>query len=259
LLLFKGPLGATDPIEPAAVRIIDGDTIEAHGAVFRLVGFDASETGRLAQCSIEAARGAAARARLVAIVAAGGLDLGRVACSCRPGTEGAAECNHGRLCGTLRARGRDVGAILISEGLRVPMCAGLDPAQLGNGGATRVARQASKECSAPAAAVDAFQFSVTIDHAVVRAWAERRAAHPSIMMGDYRPWPLLFDFGSPDVGVREIEWDRFFGEFERANLAFVYRDVVVDGALDDYYELINRSTVPDLMLAAKSTIVARGI
>jgi hypothetical protein len=75
-----------EPIEPAAVPVIDGDTIEARGAVWRLVGFDAPETAQRAQCSIEGERGAAARARLVAIVAGGKLDLLRVACSCRPGT-----------------------------------------------------------------------------------------------------------------------------------------------------------------------------
>jgi hypothetical protein len=53
----------------------------------------------------------------IAAVAAGGLRLERVACACRPGTEGSRACNHGRRCGLLTAEGRDVGAILISEGL----------------------------------------------------------------------------------------------------------------------------------------------
>ena len=35
-----------DPIEPSSVRVLDGDTIEARGAVFRLVGFDTPESGR---------------------------------------------------------------------------------------------------------------------------------------------------------------------------------------------------------------------
>ena len=112
------------PIEAGTVRVVDGDTIEARGSVWRLVGFDAPETGRRAQCSIEGERGVAARARLVAIIAGGGLDLEPVACSCRPGTEGTPACNHGRLCGTLRARGRDVGATLISEGLARPYVCG---------------------------------------------------------------------------------------------------------------------------------------
>ena len=34
-----------------------------------------------------------------------------------PGTEGTRRCNHGRLCATLTAAGREVGAIMIAEGL----------------------------------------------------------------------------------------------------------------------------------------------
>ena len=55
---------SADPIEPGALRVIDGDTIEAAGAVVRLVGFDTPEPGRRAQCSIEAERGELASARL---------------------------------------------------------------------------------------------------------------------------------------------------------------------------------------------------
>jgi endonuclease YncB( thermonuclease family) len=43
--------------------------------------------------------------------------LTRVACACRDGTEGTRRCNYGRLCGTLTVDGRDVGDVLIGEGL----------------------------------------------------------------------------------------------------------------------------------------------
>jgi endonuclease YncB( thermonuclease family) len=49
------------PIEPGAVRVIDGDTIEARGAVFRLVGFDTPEMGNRARCEHERTLAAAAR------------------------------------------------------------------------------------------------------------------------------------------------------------------------------------------------------
>jgi endonuclease YncB( thermonuclease family) len=55
--------------------------------------------------------------RLRQLVAGGGLDLERVACSCASGTEGTRRCNYGRSCGTLKARGQDVGTMLIAEGL----------------------------------------------------------------------------------------------------------------------------------------------
>jgi hypothetical protein len=40
------------------------------------------------------------------------------------GTEGTPRCNHGRLCGVLTARGRDVGEILIGEGPAFPLVCG---------------------------------------------------------------------------------------------------------------------------------------
>jgi hypothetical protein len=37
---------------------------------------------------------------------------------------------------------------------------------------------------------------ITIDHAVIRAWASRRQASPVTFEGHERPWPLLFSFGA---------------------------------------------------------------
>lgn len=114
------------PIEPGAILVLDGDTIRAWGDVYRLVGFDAPEGGSRAKCEAERTLAARATQRLRQLVAGGGLDLQRVACACRPGTEGTRRCNYGRLCGTLRARGRDVGATLIAEGLARPYVCGRD-------------------------------------------------------------------------------------------------------------------------------------
>lgn len=124
LLVVAAVLARAEPIDPAAVRVLDGDTIEARGAVFRLVGFDTPETGGRARCAPERALGAKATARLVAIVAGGALDLAPVVCACRSGTEGTPRCNYGRRCGTLTANGRDVGAILIGEQLARPYVCG---------------------------------------------------------------------------------------------------------------------------------------
>jgi len=52
-------------------------------------------------------------------------------------------------------------------------------------------------------------------------------------------------------------WERFFDEFERANLAFIYRDTGPNGALDDLHEFISRSAVPELTVSAQSTILER--
>jgi endonuclease YncB( thermonuclease family) len=104
------------PLEPGQIEVVDGDTIRVQGERIRLVGFDAPETYR-SQCASERELGNRATFRLRQIVAGGGLDLERIACACRPGTEGTKRCNYGRSCGVLRARGKDVGELLIGEGL----------------------------------------------------------------------------------------------------------------------------------------------
>ncbi len=73
-------------------------------------------------CESERALGDKATTRLRDLVRSSTLDFEFVACSCPPGTEGTRACNYGRRCGPLKANGRDVAAILISENLAVPIC-----------------------------------------------------------------------------------------------------------------------------------------
>lgn len=124
LLLFVEPATA-EPISPMEIRVIDGDTIRLNHQRpdVRLVGFNAPETRR-ALCEAERELGGKATRRLRDLVAAGNLDFQFVACACRPGTEGTPQCNFGRRCGTLKSNGRDVGSLLISEGLAVPFRCG---------------------------------------------------------------------------------------------------------------------------------------
>ncbi len=103
------------------IRVIDGDTVYIRGqaANVRLVGFNTPET-RSPQCNAEYQIGLRATARLRGLIQnAQSLEFERVACACRPGTEGTRKCNYGRQCGVLKANGTDVGRILISEGLAV--------------------------------------------------------------------------------------------------------------------------------------------
>src|SRR6476619_1962060 len=95
---------------------------------------------------------------------------------------------------------------------------------------------------------------ITIDHQVVFAWAQRRGARPSTIEGDERPWPLFFNFNIADGELKEISWDRFFEEFERANLAFVYRDATPNVELDDWHEFVKRAAVPELIISGRRTI-----
>jgi len=109
------------PIDVGDVRVIDADTIrlDKKGPDVRLLGFDAPETRRSA-CEGERQLGGKARERLRELVRGSKLDFELVACSCPAGTEGTPKCNYGRRCGTLKADGRDVGEILIAEGLAIP-------------------------------------------------------------------------------------------------------------------------------------------
>jgi endonuclease YncB( thermonuclease family) len=126
--IWKGlaDVGISVPINAiTTISIVDGDTIRSNGRTYRLVGFDAPEAGARARCERERALAAAATKRLRQLVSGSEISLQRVPCACRPGTEGSPSCNYGRLCGVLKISNRDVGAILVSEGLaRSYICSG---------------------------------------------------------------------------------------------------------------------------------------
>ncbi len=116
-------LGPT-PRQSDPIEVIDGDTVRMNGTAYRLVGFDTPERGDKARCDDERRRAEAATARLRTLVNKGDARLVRVVCACRPGEEGTRNCNYGRLCGSLSIGGRDVGSILIGEGLAHPYVCG---------------------------------------------------------------------------------------------------------------------------------------
>ena len=125
LLVLLSTTAIAEPIDPSDIRVIDGNTIRVYHQQpnVRLVGFNAPETRR-AECEAEAELGAKATRRLRDLIRAGNLDFIYVKCSCPEGTEGTFACNYGRDCETLKSNGRDVGAILIEEGLAVPFVCG---------------------------------------------------------------------------------------------------------------------------------------
>ena len=113
-----------EPQLAGPIEVIDGDTVRQQGFTFRLVGFDTPERGDRARCDDERQRAEKAAQRLRSLISTGASSLTRVACACRPGEEGTSRCNYGRLCGVLTVGGRDVGQILISEGLAHPYVCG---------------------------------------------------------------------------------------------------------------------------------------
>jgi endonuclease YncB( thermonuclease family) len=99
------------------LTVIDGDTVRVGHTTYRLVGFDTPERGDRALCDSERELAEIAAARLRSLIASGDPKLETVACACRPGTEGTRNCNFGRSCAYLKVGGKDVGPMLIGEGL----------------------------------------------------------------------------------------------------------------------------------------------
>jgi endonuclease YncB( thermonuclease family) len=106
--------------QSGAITVLDGDTVISNGRTYRLVGFDAPETGERAKCNEERILGGMARTRLQALINQGNVELTEVRCSCVPGTHGTRFCNYGRGCASLKVGGVDVGATLIAAGLARP-------------------------------------------------------------------------------------------------------------------------------------------
>lgn len=125
MLALVTPLAA-EPIDPGQIRVVDGDTITVfhQEPSVRLVGFNAPETRR-AQCTAERILGDQATRRVRDMVRSEPLDFAYVDCACPAGTEGTMACNWGRSCGILKIDGRDLGEILISEGLAVAFKCGV--------------------------------------------------------------------------------------------------------------------------------------
>ena len=116
--LFDDVLDVSVPAPwSSGIHVVDGDTVRSGGRTYRLVGFNTPEQGTLAQCGRERALASKAKDRLRELMGAREVALSRVSCACKPGTENTDACNYGRLCGRLKADGRDVGQILIAEGL----------------------------------------------------------------------------------------------------------------------------------------------
>lgn len=96
-----------EPVPPATVRVIDGDTIDVRGELYRLVGFDTPETWE-PRCAYERALGETATARLVELVGSGGL----VELIVLPGRD-----RYDRGLARLFIGGADVKDMLIAKGL----------------------------------------------------------------------------------------------------------------------------------------------
>lgn len=76
----------------------------------------------------------------------------------------------------------------------------------------------------------------TTNHKVIRKWVESRDGHPAVVGEGV----LRIDFGSPEDGFHEIDWDEFFEIFEDRKLAFLHQDMLDNGQVSRFNKLIER-------------------
>lgn len=95
---------------PRVTCVVDGDTFWLEGEKIRIADINAPETVQ-AGCPLEAAKGHRAKLRLVELLNAGKIEL--VAAD-------RDRDRYGRLLRTVSTDGRNVGALLIAEGLAEP-------------------------------------------------------------------------------------------------------------------------------------------
>jgi endonuclease YncB( thermonuclease family) len=121
-LWILATVAAAEPIAPDEIDITDGDTIDARGYTWRLLGCDTPEfwsrNRKVPLCEKRLALLAAER--LQQMVQGGGLTLTEKRCSCPESTIGTKRCNWGRKCGSLTVHGKNVCDVLIAEGLARP-------------------------------------------------------------------------------------------------------------------------------------------
>ncbi len=91
--------------------VVDGDTIYLNGVKIRIAGIDAPETHDLYQCPEELALGRKATVRLQQLLSGGTVSLSPIDRD---------EDVYGRKLRNVAVDGRDVGDVLVSEGLARP-------------------------------------------------------------------------------------------------------------------------------------------
>lgn len=95
----------------SALFVIDGDTFALDGQTIRIANIDAPETMK-ARCDAEFRLGMLAKERLKELLGAGAIVV-------TPGDprDGRTRDQYGRLLAVVSAGGRDVGLVLVEEGL----------------------------------------------------------------------------------------------------------------------------------------------
>jgi hypothetical protein len=80
----------------------------------------------------------------------------------------------------------------------------------------------------------------TTNHDEIRKWAEARDGHPAMVDAKGSGGILRIDFGEPEDGLEQIEWDEFFRVFDDNKLAFLYQDEVKSGKTSRFNKFVER-------------------
>lgn len=121
VLMFGMASADSEPIDPAQIKVIDGDTIKTRGLTYRMIGYDTPEmVARWRKVGPdERAVATIAKERFQELINSGPLDLQPVACSCSKWKVERGLCNHGRQCAILTLNRKNIGDALIMEELAV--------------------------------------------------------------------------------------------------------------------------------------------
>ena len=83
----------------------------------------------------------------------------------------------------------------------------------------------------------------TINHHIIRDWAEQRAGYPVHIAGtgdnssDAGVIRIHFPLYSSDERLERISWDAFFEQFDERKLCFVYQERTSTGRLSHFSRL----------------------
>lgn len=100
---------------------------------------------------------------------------------------------------------------------------------------------------------------ITTEHNRICAWAQRFGARPVMQTPENRSYPLALTIGPPGPGLIEVAWDVFLTEFDRANVAFVYPEVVPHSSPNPTYQFVSLAALPGFTASRKATLIGRVI
>jgi glutathione synthase/RimK-type ligase-like ATP-grasp enzyme len=87
--------------------------------------------------------------------------------------------------------------------------------------------------------------NTTTDHDEIRRWVEEHDGAPAIVKGteDSKGGGVLrvdFPGGAGEDTLEHVDWERWFEEFERNDLAFLYQEQKADGSDSTFFKLVSR-------------------